>query len=424
MEIFNQLFAGTALLALFSYLGYQIRAVPNLIYAQVRKLLVYSANIEETTELFTYFELWLAKHHEKGFKNVKASLKNSKKNYELKEKLEKEKLLLQHYDDIFILNYKGKRLIITKGREKFENASDIQNAFYNNFRIEGWFAKKKIAELLSEVIEYNDALRKISPIIYTNDNEGYRINFGEIYGKSIENIILKEKQKIVNDINDFISKEEWYFKRGLSYKRGYLFYGPPGNGKTTLCLALAKHFNRDIHFLNLNDLEQDSKLLVSINNIKNNSILVIEDVDVVFGTRDGKSKISFSALLNCMDGAFSKYGIITIMTTNHIERIDPALIREGRIDMKIKIDNPEMEMVEEYLSIFYGKKVKLNGYNSGSMSMSKIQEICLLNKDNLQAAKDILCGKLTTAKQANVSVPIILCELKDQEITKQNLLEA
>ena len=366
------------MVALFTYLGYQLRAFPTTIYAQIRKRLIYSIHLEERSELFDYFEIWLAKHHEGYFKNVKALLTYDSKKFKLK-----------HYMDTFILKYRGKRLIVTKGREKFENASDIRNAFYNDFTIQGWFAKQKIAELLNEVIEYNESINEVIQTIHTNDHLGDWQPFGDIRGKSIENIIIKEKQEIVNNIKDFISTEEWYLKRGLSYKRGYLFYGPPGNGKTSLCLALANHFNRDVYFLNLNDLEKDSNLFASFDNLRNNSILVIEDIDAIFGTREDKSKISFSALLNCMDGAFSKHGLIIIMTTNHLEKIDPALIREGRIDMKIKIDNPDINRVEEYLSMFYGRKVKLNDYKS-SRPMSNIQEICLLNKDNLQATKDRL----------------------------------
>lgn len=389
MEAFNQLFTGTALLALFTYFGYQLRSVPDVIWEYIRKQFIYSVHIEETSELFTYFENWMAKHHENCFKNVKASLTSDNTRYESKEKIGEEKLQLHHYTDTFILKYNGKRLLINKGREKFENASDIRNAFYNNFKVEGWFAKQKIGELLTEVIDYNKSIRKVRQIIYTNNIYGDWINFGEIHGKGIENVVLKEKQKIVDNIADFISKEAWYFKRGLLYKRGYLFYGPPGNGKTSLCLALAKHFNRDIQFLNLNDIEIDNYLFVLFNNIRNNSILVIEDVDAVFGTREGKSKISFSALLNCLDGAFSKYGIITIMTTNHIDRIDDALIREGRIDMKIKIDNPEKKMIEEYLTMFYDKTVELTEYKD-TFSMSKIQELCLQNKDNLEGTLNLL----------------------------------
>ena len=77
------------------------------------------------------------------------------------------------------------------------------------------------------------------------------------------------------------------------------------------------------------------------------------------------------------------------MTTNHIDRIDDALIREGRIDMKIKIDNPEKEMVEEYLTMFYDKEAKLIEYEN-TISMSKIQELCLQNKDNLEGTLNLL----------------------------------
>ncbi len=390
MEIMNSPFMGTAFFATLTYVGYQLRAFPTTIWEQIKKRIIYSAHIEESSELFTYFEKWLTKYHEGSFKNVKASLTTDNNKHESDEVSHEEDLNLQHYSDIFILKYKGKRLVINKGREKFENASELRNAFYNNFKIEGWFAKDKITELFIEVIKYNKTLKKVKQTIYTNSDYGDWINFGEIYGKSIDNIVLKEKSNIVDNIKDFISKEDWYFQRGLSYKRGYLFYGSPGNGKTSLCLALAKEFNKDIQFLNLNDFEKDSNLFRAFNNIRNNSILVIEDVDAIMGNREGESKISFSALLNCMDGAFSKYGIITIMTTNHIKKIDAALIREGRIDMKINIDNPDTDMVEEYLSIFYGKKAMLGEYKN-MFSMSKIQEICLLHKDDMQSA----CNELT-----------------------------
>jgi chaperone BCS1 len=400
-SIFSQLFTGTALLAVFTYLGFQLKSLPEIIWGQIKKRLIYTVHIEETSQLFSYFEVWLNKFHEDCYRNVNASINNDynemtdnfpKEITRDEQKSRKELLSLGHFSDVFVLHYNGKRILITKGREKFENAQSIRSAFYNNFKLEAWNGKSEILGLLDEVIEYNNSIRKIKQIIYTNNSYGDWLNFGEVYGKSIDNIVLKEKHAIIDNITDFISKEQWYLERGLSYKRGYLFYGSPGNGKTSLCLALAKHFNKDIQFLNLNDIEKDVNLFLIFNNIRNNSILVIEDVDTIFGTRDnGKSKISFSALLNCMDGAFSKHGIVTIMTTNHIDKIDPALIREGRIDMKVNIDNPDTKMVKEYLSIFYGKEVYLNG-NKCSISMCKIQEICLQNKNDAQKAIEMIYG--------------------------------
>jgi len=394
MELLSQLYTGTALIGLLTYLGYQLRTFPNFIWIQIRKKIIYSVHIEQTSELFTYFENWLFNHHRDSFKNVKASLiEDDFVRGHDSDKIYEDKLEIQHYTDTFFIDYKGKKILIIKDRERLTNANDVRNSFYSSFKIEGWFAKSKITELLEEVIKYNVINKKNRQIIYTNCDYGEWMNFGEINGKDIKNIVLRNKEKIIDNIKDFISKKQWYLDRGLLYKRGYLFYGPPGNGKTSLCLAIAKHFNRNIYFLNLNDIEKDNNLFIAFNNIKNNSVLVIEDVDAIFGTREGKSKISFSGLLNCMDGAFSKYGIITIMTTNHIDKIDDALIREGRIDMKINIGNPDKEMVEEYLKTFYEKDIKLDFYDS-KYSMSKIQEICLQHKEELDKTIEFLTTKI------------------------------
>ena len=80
-------------------------------------------------------------------------------------------------------------------------------------------------------------------------------------------------------------------------------------------------------------------------------------IDAVFNKdrekEDDSIKFNFSTLLNCLDGAFSKEGIITIFTTNHPERLDPALIRAGRMDYEFKISNPSVQKIEEYLDVFF-----------------------------------------------------------------------
>jgi ATP-dependent Zn protease len=82
-----------------------------------------------------------------------------------------------------------------------------------------------------------------------------------------------------------------------------------------------------------------------------------------------------------MDGALSKHGIITILTTNHPEKLDPALVREGRVDISLNVDNPSIKQVQEYLSVFYDQKVSLDSYPN-DFPMTKIQEICMQNNLN------------------------------------------
>jgi chaperone BCS1 len=108
--------------------------------------------------------------------------------------------------------------------------------------------------------------------------------------------------------------------------------------------------------------------------------MLMEDVDAVFAKREAKEKVSFSALLNCLDGIFYREGIITILTTNHPENLDSALTRDGRVDMQVEFTNPQEKEVKEYVSLFYGTEMNGEIYK-GSDSMAAIQNLCLKNDE-------------------------------------------
>ena len=85
--------------------------------------------------------------------------------------------------------------------------------------------------------------------------------------------------------------------------------------------------------------------------------------------------------MNCLDGIFFKEELITIITTNHIELLDPALIRPGRVDMQVEIKQPIQASVEQYISKFYNKEISLLTYHT-SRSMAEVVDICLTNEIN------------------------------------------
>ncbi|PON99594.1 Spastin [Trema orientale] len=167
---------------------------------------------------------------------------------------------------------------------------------------------------------------------------------------------VKKKTKIMEDLNRFVKRKEFYKKVGRAWKRGYLLYGPPGTGKSSLVAAMANHLKFDIYDLQLANVRRDSELRRLLLATGNRSILVIEDIDCsvnlpdrLHGGEEKKSdpqydknsingtSLTLSGLLNFVDGLWSSCGDerIIIFTTNHKERLDPALLRPGRMDMHI-----------------------------------------------------------------------------------------
>ncbi|KAJ4837649.1 hypothetical protein Tsubulata_032332 [Turnera subulata] len=160
------------------------------------------------------------------------------------------------------------------------------------------------------------------------------------------------KQVVIEDLNNFIRGKEYYRKIGKIWKRGYLLYGPPGTGKSSLIAAMANYLNFDIYNLNLAAVNSDSSLEYLLLHMSNRSILVVEDIDCSIMLHNRQSaehhqldqnitvrppQVTLSGLLNAIDGLLSCCGDerIVVFTTNYKDRIDPALLRAGRMDMHV-----------------------------------------------------------------------------------------
>ncbi|XP_062102452.1 AAA-ATPase At3g50940-like [Humulus lupulus] len=160
------------------------------------------------------------------------------------------------------------------------------------------------------------------------------------------------KNFILDDLERFVRRKDYYRKVGKAWKRGYLLYGPPGTGKSSLIAAMANYLNFDVYDLELSELRVNSDLRKLLIAMANRSILVVEDIDcsVNFDDRNkavadssnphattNEKQVTLSGLLNFIDGLWSSCGDerIIIFTTNHKERLDPALLRPGRMDVHL-----------------------------------------------------------------------------------------
>jgi chaperone BCS1 len=89
----------------------------------------------------------------------------------------------------------------------------------------------------------------------------------------------KQKQSIIDDLDRFIKRKDYYRRIGKAWKRGYLLYGPPGTGKSSLIAAIANHLRFDIYDLELTGVDSNSDLRRLLVGMTNRSILVVEDID-------------------------------------------------------------------------------------------------------------------------------------------------
>ncbi|XP_057447559.1 AAA-ATPase ASD, mitochondrial-like [Lotus japonicus] len=178
----------------------------------------------------------------------------------------------------------------------------------------------------------------------------------------------KKKEEIINDLDVFRDGKEYYAKVGKAWKRGYLLYGPPGTGKSTMIAAMANFMNYDVYDLELTAVKENTELKKLLIEISSKSITVIEDIDCSLDlsgqrTKEKKEKekkgseVTLSGMLNFIDGIWSACGgeRIIIFTTNFVDKLDPALIRRGRMDKHIEMSYCSYEafkvLAKNYLGI-------------------------------------------------------------------------
>lgn len=245
----------------------------------------------------------------------------------------------------------------------------------------------------------------------------YKTNCWEISSvirkRNIDTVIIKKeiKQIIIDQITQFQSEKEWFHQRGIPYKITYVFEGIPGTGKTSFIKALASYYNRSIYQINIG-MHSDSSFELAMGSVPKGSFILIEDFDSSSSVKtrtkqrvpesdkleistgesikEDKNDISFNemfntlsltTILNTLDGIVSLEDVIIFMTTNHLEMIDSAVLRKGRVDHIVNIPKLTDIEIKEYIKlVFPDSNFNQEEYRFARIAGCELQDLFLNNK--------------------------------------------
>ncbi|EGO52581.1 hypothetical protein NEUTE1DRAFT_72346 [Neurospora tetrasperma FGSC 2508] len=253
-----------------------------------------------------------------------------------------------------------------------------------------WPHRHVLGEIFTEAHQMAHRFHEGKTVVYTAKRMEWMPLGKPRLKRPLGSVILDKgvKESIVDDVKEFLAAQQWYTDRGVPYRRGYLLYGPPGTGKTSFIQALAGELDYSVAMINLSEVGITDDLLAHLlTQQPEKSILVLEDVDAALVNRrprdsDGYSggTVTFSGLLNALDGLAAGENRIAFLTTNHIDRLDPALIRPGRVDMMMRIGEATRHQAAEMWDRYYGD---IDADHSGrERFLNRLDELGLFGENN------------------------------------------
>lgn len=299
--------------------------------------------------------------------------------------------------------YNKHPLIITISKE--EKVGNTSKPLVENMTIRKLGRSHKLFDQM--VSSISKASIDSSKTSYYRQDTSYKEFICKQPNKCLDKVFLPKKTKdaLLECVDSFVVKEQWYLENNIPYQLCILLYGVGGTGKTSLIKALATYLKRDINIVS------SVSALSRACDVDNTSIIVVEEVDTLGMSNRGATespmetvkentnetkKLKFESnldddfgvyLLNqtlqALDGLISNHGRIVVMTTNHISKLDEALIRDGRVHLKLEVPCLDTETFTEMIENFYGKESMLTFkglFIKQGVTGAKVQKYILLNK--------------------------------------------
>jgi mitochondrial chaperone BCS1 len=228
-------------------------------------------------------------------------------------------------------------------------------------------SRSPIEKLVKEISPVQDE-HKLQTMTISADGD-WQIQ-SVIQKRSLDSIILPPeiKSEMVRSLDEFYQQRQWFLDKGLAHKMCVVFHGQPGCGKTSFVKGLASHYDKNVYTLSLNTVS-DRSLPVYLSKVPGGSFVLVEDFDTfsVLKSREAKKEkksmfeddgpLTLSGVLNALDGIAALDNIVIFMTTNHLDQIDPAILRDGRTDAIIELKSLTTAGIYEYVKFAYGRDI-------------------------------------------------------------------
>lgn len=385
---------------------YVFKSIPSRIIAYIKYQFTVGVAIHNNDMLFNYACDWL----EKGNKVFRCKSFTAM----MLQGRAKNSVLISVGNGNHIFFHKGRPFWLSRIEKEAQNTTDRKESLFVSTI--GW-KPDSIRDFLQEVIPQPKAESDTAIFTFA---DSYWYSSTSKTRRKLDSVVLTDvNEKLIRDhITQYNNSQEWYRQHRIPWRTGIILEGPPGTGKSTLSLALAGEFDCSLFMANLSGMSDD-RLMKMFKGLPPKSIMLIEDIDS-YGIAKSRKKVkakvagddavtgskkpeaadddkdegeklfgSLSGLLNAIDGICSTEDRILIATTNHLEKLDPALIRPGRFELILKIDNLNDETARKMFKKFYPNfKVPGSFKIREGVSPVQFQTLAIGNKSNPQVLLD------------------------------------
>ncbi|KAJ3807634.1 P-loop containing nucleoside triphosphate hydrolase protein [Lentinula lateritia] len=338
------------------------------------------------------------------------------------------------FDTTHTIYYRGHWLRVRRWRKGDDMGMLIKTSSYSVVARSNTILKQLVLQAKREYEA--EAIHRIQ-IYFADSHGGWRWTDSR-HKRPMSSIVLNPgyKEMLLSDTKDFLNSEKWYADRGIPFRRGYLLHGVPGSGKSSLIHAIAGELMLDIYALSLSAAWiNDATLTTLMGRVPARCIVLLEDLDAAFtrstgrhksksdsnnnssGTttainsgsssrrrRTGTSGINGGAnTTDALSEASCSMGVPPIRTTNHLDHLDPALSRPGRMDVWIDFKNASKWQAEALFRNFFPSAV---GAVTGSAPRSRTASSPSVPRANSSASPQRLPQSKTQRQHTHSPAPL------------------